>query len=423
MSGKKEEMAPTGRIMVVDDELHVRTTICSVLEKHGHRVKAFENCNDALAAFLQNGFDLVLTDVKMPGMDGVELMGRIREHDPDTPVILMTAYADLEIATNAVKKGAFDFIIKPLEFDYLLTAIAKGIRYRYLTLFEKDHARRLERALAEKSDELQQVHAQILLSEKMASIGLLAAGVAHEINNPLAFVGSNLGSLGKYLDRMTDFLARQTDLLEACCSPELLSAHQLYRKTQKIDFVIQDIRHLLEESLEGVGRIKRIVGSLKSFAHKDDNVLTKAQLNELIESTLTVVWNEIKYVATLTKELGDIPPINCFPSQLNQVIMNLLVNAAHAIEQQGTITVRTWQDGETVCFSVSDTGKGMPEEVRSKIFEPFFTTKGVGKGTGLGLSISYDIIMKHKGAIAVESEVGRGTTFTVHLPINPSDHD
>lgn len=211
--------------------------------------------------------------------------------------------------------------------------------------------------------------------------------------------------------------------LEAYCSPELLSEHQLYRKTQKIDFVIQDIRHLLEESLEGVGRIKRIVGSLKSFAHKDDNVLTKAQLNELIESTLTVVWNEIKYVATLTKELGDIPPINCFPSQLNQVIMNLLVNAAHAIEQQGTITVRTWQDGETVCFSVSDTGKGMPEEVRSKIFEPFFTTKGVGKGTGLGLSISYDIIMKHKGAIAVESEVGRGTTFTVHLPINPSDHD
>jgi two-component system NtrC family sensor kinase len=173
---------------------------------------------------------------------------------------------------------------------------------------------------------------------------------------------------------------------------------------------------MVEESLEGVERIKRIVASLKSFSRKDENVLADANLNELIESTLTIVWNEIKYVATLAKELGDIPLIKCYPAQLNQVIMNLLVNAGHAIEKQGDITVRTWHDGDNAFFSVADTGCGIPEANLQRIFEPFFTTKETGKGTGLGLSIVYEIVRKHNGTIQVESEPGRGTTFTVSLP-------
>jgi len=419
MHSEPDDMHPGRRIMVVDDELHVRKSIMSYLERHGYEVETFDNSSDALAAYRRNGCDLILTDVKMPVMNGVEFLGHIRDIDPDIPVILMTAYGNLELAVEAIKKGAFDFIIKPFEFEALLAAIAKGIRYRSLAQLEKDHTLQLEQALAEKVNELQAVHAQSVLSEKMATIGLLSAGVAHEINNPLAFIASNLGSLDKYLARLTDFIDWQTERMKSSCPPELLAEQEQYRKARKIDYLVNDVRVLLDESLEGVTRIRKIVASLKSFARKDDDVLELADLNELIESTLTIVWNEVKYVATLNREFGEIPPIRCYPSQLNQVIMNLLVNAAHAMKSEGTITVRTWQDGNRVCLAVSDTGCGMTEEIRSRIFEPFFTTKEAGRGTGLGLAISSDIIGKHNGTIDVASEVGKGTTFTVRLPLDP----
>lgn len=410
------------QIIVVDDELHVRKTIASYLEKHGCRVTVFDNSGDALAAFQGHGCDLVLTDVKMPGMDGVELLGRIRDIDRDVPVVLMTAYANLDMAVNAIKKGAFDFIIKPVEFEYLLAAVEKGLRYRYLSLLEKDHAARLEKAVEEKTRELQGMHRQMVHSEKMAAVGLLSAGVAHEINNPLSFVASNLSTLRKYFSRFNDLLAWQTGVINSSGNPDIVQEQEDLKRTLKIDRFAGDVQGLLDESLDGVDRIKRIVAGLKSFAHKDENTAAETNLNDLIQSTLTIVWNEIKYVAELKKELGDIPLIKCYPSQINQVIMNLLVNAAHAIEKSGTITVRTWADGDFVCMSVADTGCGMSEETKSRIFELFFTTKEVGKGTGLGLPISYDIVRKHGGTIDVESWVGKGTIFTVCLPLAPTEH-
>ncbi|HMK49329.1 MAG TPA: ATP-binding protein, partial [Thermodesulfovibrionales bacterium] len=174
---------------------------------------------------------------------------------------------------------------------------------------------------------------------------------------------------------------------------------------------------LIKESLEGTERVKRIVQDLKTFSHIDEAEWKMADVNTSIESTLNIVWNEIKYKATLRKDYGDIPLTICNPGQLNQVFMNMLINAAHAIEKQGEITIRTFRSDGYVNVSISDTGRGIPDDKIGRIFEPFFTTKEVGKGTGLGLSIAYDIIKKHKGYISVESELGKGSTFTVKIPV------
>jgi two-component system NtrC family sensor kinase len=189
------------------------------------------------------------------------------------------------------------------------------------------------------------------------------------------------------------------------------------RKQLDLDYILDDLEPLLAESTEGAERVRRIVLDLKDFARPDEDQMVDADLNQLVQSTINIVRNELKYVAQLDLQLGELPHLLCHPQQINQVISNLLVNAAHAIEQQGVITVTTSQQDDHVFLVIADTGKGIPPELRNRIFDPFFTTKEVGKGTGLGLSISYDIVKKHGGEITVESEVGRGTTFTVQLPV------
>ena len=190
------------------------------------------------------------------------------------------------------------------------------------------------------------------------------------------------------------------------------------RRQLKIDRILTDTLNLIEESIEGVERVKNIVQNLKTFSRIDHAEVSIVHINESLDSTINIAWNEIKYVTELKREYGDIPEIICYPQQLNQVFLNLLVNAAHAMEgRPGCITLRTWCEGDQLFISVADTGCGIPEEIRQRIFEPFFTTKEIGKGTGLGLSISYDIIKKHGGEIVIDSEVGSGTTFTVMLPV------
>ena len=267
-------------------------------------------------------------------------------------------------------------------------------------------------------DELNSAQSQIYQQEKMASIGQLAAGVAHEINNPMGFITSNLGSLDKYVSRLSEFISVVDQTMQDCCNETQAGPVQEARKRLKIDRILDDAHQLIVESQDGAGRVRRIVQDLKSFSRVDQAETALIDLNEALETTINIAWNEIKYVADMKREFGQIPKIKCFPQQLNQVFLNLLVNAAHALgETHGEITVHTEQDDESVLVKVSDTGCGMPEEVQRRIFEPFFTTKEVGKGTGLGLSISYDIIKKHGGEITIESEVGRGTTFTVRLPL------
>ncbi|MDA8338002.1 MAG: ATP-binding protein, partial [Nitrospiraceae bacterium] len=282
---------------------------------------------------------------------------------------------------------------------------------------ESQH-KELEKAYAE----LKAAQSQILQQEKMASIGQLAAGIAHEINNPVGFVMSNLGSLQKYADKLSEFIKAQTEAIgelgvKSSEFGEIQKKVDEFKKSLKIDYIIDDLGNLIRESLDGAERVKKIVQDLKSFSRIDEAEWKMADINAGIESTINMVWNELKYKATVKKEYGDIPLTKCNPGQLNQVFMNMLINAAHAIEKQGEITVKTWHGSGFIYILISDTGKGIPSENLNRIFEPFFTTKEVGKGTGLGLSIAYDIVKKHNGDITVESKAGKGSAFTIKIPV------
>ncbi|MBV5338335.1 MAG: histidine kinase, partial [Deltaproteobacteria bacterium] len=258
----------------------------------------------------------------------------------------------------------------------------------------------------------------LLQQDKLASIGQLAAGVAHEINNPMGFIMSNLRTLKNYTETEQQYLNALEEAVKNCCPEEQRRQLEELRQRLDLSFIQEDIPPLITESLEGAERVKQIVHDLKDFARSDENSLKETDLNQCVQSTANIVRNEIRYVADLDLNLGEIPLIVCNPQQINQVIANLLVNAAHAIDGHGRITVSTSSEWDQVLLTVADTGCGIPDEIRKRIFDPFFTTKEVGKGTGLGLSISYDIIKKHGGEITLESEPGLGTTFMIRLPIS-----
>ncbi|MDD0812918.1 PAS domain S-box protein [Curvibacter sp. RS43] len=268
---------------------------------------------------------------------------------------------------------------------------------------------------------LEEAQNQLLQSEKMASIGQLAAGVAHEINNPLGFVSSNIGALARYSANLLDLgHAVDRELKDKALASEADSPWGRLAKCLSgfdFEFLAEDLPDLLAETEDGLSRVKRIVQDLKDFSRVDHDEWAEADINQGLDSTLNVVRNEVKYKAEVVKRYGQLPRVTCLAAQINQVLMNLIVNAAQAIKDKGVITLETEVRGDWIAVCVSDTGCGMSEEVRKRIFEPFYTTKPVGQGTGLGLSLSYSIIQKHGGRIEVESSPGAGTRFTVHLPI------
>ena len=294
--------------------------------------------------------------------------------------------------------------------------------------------RRTEGELKHRNDELAEAYAELntiqlqaYQQDKMASIGQLAAGVAHEINNPMSFIISNLESLHDYLGRLTSFIAVQEETVAELASiragkgdreetAAMFGKLEDARQALKVDYVIHDVESLINETLEGAGRVKDIVQDLKGFARVESES-RPANINEGVESAINIVWNEMKYKASLNKDYGELPLTKCNIGQLNQVFMNVFVNATQAIDKWGEISVRTWAEGGNIYVSISDTGCGIPPQLLNRIFEPFFTTKEVGKGTGLGLSVTYDIVKKHGGEICVTSEPGQGTTFTIIIPI------
>lgn len=306
------------------------------------------------------------------------------------------------------------------------TAGAEGLSF---------HARDVTRewakgkALHDRHIELEQVNArikatqsQLLQSEKMASIGQLAAGVAHEINNPIGYVHSNLSTLQTYAHDLLSLLAGYENICQKLPNEyqHLLGSIQEIRARADYGYLQQDLPQLIEESREGIERVKKIVMDLRDFSHAgelESEQWAETDLHRGLQSTLNIVWNELKYKAEVRKEFGDIPAIACLPSQLNQVFLNLLVNAGHAITERGIITIATRQIDDEICISIADTGQGIAPANLPRIFDPFFTTKPIGKGTGLGLSLSYGIVQKHHGRIEVQSTVGEGTTFKVYLPL------
>jgi signal transduction histidine kinase len=257
---------------------------------------------------------------------------------------------------------------------------------------------------------LEKANAQLLQSEKLAAIGQLAAGVAHEINNPIGYVFSNLKTLASYVND----LLRISDAVDGAAS---LSELRELKSSLEYDYIRGDVEDLISESEDGIERVKKIITALKDFSHMDEEEFRVADLHRGLDTTLNVVNNELKYKAEIIKEYSQLPEIECIPSQINQVLMNLLVNAAHAIEQFGRITLRSGHEDSWVWLEVEDTGAGISPHLLNRIYEPFFTTKPIGKGTGLGLSLSYNIVQKHNGRIEVSSEPGLGTRFRIWLPV------
>lgn len=271
---------------------------------------------------------------------------------------------------------------------------------------------------------IQQAQEQLVQSEKMACIGQLAAGVAHEINNPMGYVYSNLNALDRYMHDLFTLLSLYEGAENGIADPQQRALIDKEKQRAEIVYLREDLPNLLLESREGLERVKKIVQDLKDFSRKssDDEAWQITDLHKCLDSTINIVWNELKYKCTLQREYASLPEIECLPSQLNQVIMNMLVNAGHAIEERGTITVSTGLVDDAVWIAIKDTGKGIAAENLNRIFDPFFTTKPVGQGTGLGLALSYSIIQKHNGRIEVHSEVGVGTTFRIWLPCHHIEH-
>lgn len=283
-------------------------------------------------------------------------------------------------------------------------------------------------------NELKNAQNNLMQSEKLASIGQLAAGVAHEINNPVGFIGSNLVTLDAYISSFMDLLEAVNGIKQAIKDGDVKKAKRLVSTMEKIEknsdlnFIKSDARDLLKESKEGVDRIKNIISNLKIFARPSEETKSYESVNKILDDVLSITWNEISFRAEITKEYEDVPFIECNPQQIGQVFINILVNASQSITGKGSIKIKTYEQNGRVFVEISDNGTGIEEGNLNKIFDPFFTTKDPGKGTGLGLSISYEIMKKHNGAIDVESKVGKGTTFILSFPAvfekekNAKDH-
>ncbi len=434
-------------ILIVDDTRINLMMVNEMLHKH-YTVLQAASGKDALEIVARTPPDLILLDVMMPVMDGYEVLKHLRDSPVarDIPVIFVTAMNNETDEQKGLALGAVDYMTKPLRPAILLSRVRNHLELKFgrdamrkqnevldLRVRERTQALLHERqqladALAYQrqiNKKLEDAQNQLLQSEKMASLGQLAAGVAHELNNPIGFVHSNLGTLERYLNDIFAITTACETAAAQATHPADFAAVERLRQDKDFDFIKQDIYQLMSESKEGLTRVRKIVQDLKDFSHVGDTNWKWANLQTELDSTLNIVWNELKYKCTVIKHYApDLPQIRCLPSQLNQVFMNLLVNAAQAIEEKGNITISTdVLNKDSIRIQINDTGSGIPAENLTRIFDPFFTTKPIGKGTGLGLSISYGIIDKHRGHIDVSSVVGQGTRFTITLPIDGKQDD
>ncbi|NMY82719.1 response regulator [Pseudomonas sp. WS 5411] len=382
-------------------------------------------------------YALAFVDMRMPqGWDGAQTMEELWKVDPDLQVVVCTAYSDYSWEELLSRLKAHDRLLilkKPfdnIEVQQMANTLAAKWDMARRARLKTGHLEQLveqrtealtlaSQALQQEIDERKQLQSQLIQSEKLASLGQMAAGVAHEINNPVGFVTSNLGTLEsdfKQLQRMIDAYQQAEAALAPGDCLEQLSA---LRNELDLDFLKEDIPILIRESKDGIGRVTQIVKDLKNFSRVDnDEQWQWANLQQGIDSTLNIVASELKHKADVIKHYQPLPEIECLASQINQVVMNLVINAAQAMgPERGTITLSNGVEGDRVWLEVADNGCGIAPHSLQKIFDPFFTTKPVGEGTGLGLSLSYGIVKKHHGDISVSSEVGRGTTFRVVLPI------
>jgi len=389
-------------ILLVDDEEDILDSLYDTFYENYNVFKA-NNAKDALNILSENQIDLIISDQRMPVTTGVEFFAQVNELYPHAGKVLLTGYADLSAIVDAINKGSVDkYITKPWSDDQIMKIVLEVLNTR----------------LRKSIEERKKIEAQLVQSAKMASLGEMVAGIAHEINNPLSFIHANLGNLSKFITKVLNLVAIYDKLdTSADVKGEISKA----KEGVNYEYLKTRITEMIERSLVGSDRMKKIIMDLKTFSRLDAAEFAESDIHSALDITLSILTHEYKDRIVVKKEYGELPLIECYIARINQVFMNLLVNAGHAIKGKGEVTIRTGVENEMVKIEISDTGGGIPDSIIEKIFDPFFTTKPVGSGTGLGLSISHGIIEKHKGTISVKSKLGEGTTFTVMIPVHQTE--
>lgn len=391
------------QILIVDDVKENVDILNGLLSDFKRKVAM--NGKKALEIARNQPTDLILLDVMMPEMDGYTACEELRKDEKtrDIPVIFLTAKSDKKDIIRGFDVGGQDYVTKPFDPTELMARVKTQLELKLG-----------KAALTEALVQLKETQGQLVHNEKMVSLGVLTAGISHEINNPINFVDAGIQSLQmdlKDYEPVRNVLFDIIDGKEA--DMEKLRSVLIESNFKEI---AKDFFEIADSIEEGARRTKEIVRGLKNFSRHDEAEQKLADINEGLESTLLLLQNEYKNRIEIIKDYGELPEVLCYPGQLNQVFMNLLANAIQAIDEEGTISITTEVIDDMIEVRIEDTGKGIPEDVQSRIFEPFFTTKEVGAGTGLGLSITYGIVEKHGGSIEMESKEGDGTIFKVRIP-------
>jgi signal transduction histidine kinase len=416
-------------ILVVDDTPTNLQVLFDLLSEQSYRVAIAKNGETALQRLETFQPNLILLDVMMPGIDGFETCQRLKANPNtrDIPVIFMTALSDSVDKVKGLRLGAVDYITKPIQHEEVLARIQVHLQLRNTTRTLEQRTADLDRVVKNLKD----AQLQLVQGEKMSLLGQLVAGIAHEINNPINFVHGNL-------HHATEYVRELLALVELYQQQPPAPIVEMQQRAQDIDleFLRTDLVKLLDSMKIGTDRIRELVISLRNFARLDEADCKSVNLHDGIDSTIMILQHRLKAQPNssgiqIIRDYGELPDVECYPSQLNQVFMNLLSNAIDALESSTThnptITIRTSAIAKSlperttvggVTISIADNADGIPESIQTKLFDPFFTTKPIGKGTGLGLSISHQIITeKHQGKIEFYSTVGQGTEFAVQIPM------
>ena len=404
------------RVLVAEDGMMMRRILVRALEGWKYDVTEVENGAQAWEAFESEPFRMVLTDWVMPEVDGLDLIRKIRSAKLPfyVYIILLTAKSEKEDLVVGMEAGADDFLVKPVDHNELRVRLREGERIV-----------RLEQELAEQNRQLRETQAALVQSEKLASLGQMAAGMAHEINNPIALVANNLAVLKRDVSSAFELLDMYRSIHDeiAKISPELAQKAAELEEECDYQWIREESPELFDRSQSGLQRVRDIVQNLRSFARLDEAELDHMDVNAALFAVSQVLHHEIESrQIDLTVDPGDVPTILCEPVKIQQVLHHLLLNAIQASDVGGKVTLSSSRCDEGVQIDVQDHGTGMSGSDLAHIFEPFFTTRTVGSGQGLGLAVSYGIVRDHGGSIQVRSQLGRGSTFSVQLPVRPLDN-